>query len=737
MSYPEPKTQLLPIPEPPLMRHAPALPVATVDYSWMPAQEARSSLLHLFELLARQKWTMLAFVLLAMLAAGGVSLLLEPLYESTATVRIDRHATGGPVGQDASEMSPINDMDQIMATQVEIIQSDPVLRPVAEKYNLLGLERQFKGLKADEIRNKRAAPIVLKRFKVMRPPNTYLIRVTYRANSRQLAAQVTNALVASYISHAFDSRDRTYAQVAASIQRELDSLRAKMEASSSTLADFEKELNMVDPEQGSTIQAARLQQLNTEFTTAQADRLRKEAILKALKDANTIPAAQASAQGETLNHALDRLNDARQQFASIRAIYGENYSEYRKAGNQVDELQRQVEQLRSGVGDQVNVEYQQAVGREGRLEALVNSTKLEVDRLSARALEYAQIKRDAENDKKLYEDLVRRTAEEDINHQFQDATIQVDTPALPADKKAFPNITLNLALAFVFGSILSVVWAVLADAVDTTLSDPEDVATRLNVHVLGVIPATRNLMSPAAAVDGTPLRKRSIEANERFAESIRGLRTSIGLATMDRPVRSMLVTSAEPSEGKSTTAANLAWSFAQIGKRVLLVDADMRAPTVHKHFQIRGEVGLSDVLTHRASWREAMIKIDPYSLYVVPAGPVSRKAADMLARGTAELFDQICREFDVVIVDAPPLLGFSESHELAGMADSVILVTKAEKTRGKSVAKALRALIHARANIMGLVMNQVKSSATDYFYGYGYGKNAEQVTAQQRPAGTS
>jgi uncharacterized protein involved in exopolysaccharide biosynthesis len=640
MDYNERESELVPARRPPLM----VLPDSgPAEFALTPTMEPQSSLHHFVELLIRHKWTIGAFVMVAMIVAGVVSRLLQPLYESTAVVRIDRRVTGGAVGLESSAMSPVNDMDQVMATQLEVLQSDPVLRPVADKYHLRELEKQFAGLTPDQIRAKRAAPVVLDRLKVMRPPNTYLIRITYRAMSPGLAAEVANDIADSYIRHAFDSRDTAYTQVAASIQNELAALRTKMEASSGTLAGFEKELNLVDPEQGSTIQAARLKQLNEEFTKAQTERLSKEAILKALRDADTVPAAQASAQGQSLDRALERLDEARQQFAAVRAVYGDNYSEYRKARDQVDELQKQVEQLRAGIGDRVKVEYQQASGKEQRLQAVVDSAKAEVDRLSARALQYAQMKRDADNDRRLYEDLQRRTAEEDINHRFQDAVIQISEAALPAYKKIFPNTLMNLAVAFVLSLAFGIVWVVLADAVDTTLSDPEDVARRLNVEVLGMIPATRSLANAAAAAAGRPLSRHSAEASERFLESIRGLRTSIGLANLDRPVKSILVASAEPGEGKSTTAANLALSFAQIGKRVLLVDADLRAPTAHRQFQIGSGVGLSDVLTGRAKWREAMVRIESYPLYVVPAGPVSRRASDMITSVASDLFDQVSR----------------------------------------------------------------------------------------------
>ena len=150
------------------------------------------------------------------------------------------------------------------------------------------------------------------------------------------------------------------------------------------------------------------------------------------------------------------------------------------------------------------------------------------------------------------------------------------------------------------------------------------------------------------------------------------MRTSIGLANMDRPVRSLLVTSAQPSEGKSTTAANLALSFAQVGKRVLLVDADLRAPSIHKHFDTGTESGLSDVLAGRVSWQDVMVRIDAVGPLCGPGRSDFPASGGYVRSGGIELFEQVCREFDIVVVDAPPLLGFAESHLLASMADSVI-----------------------------------------------------------------
>jgi len=694
--------------------------------------DAGPSLLNLLRLLAYHKWKILAFIAIATAATVVVSRRLEPLYESSATVRIDRHAAG-IVGQEAGQQAS-SDMDQIMATQVEIIQSDPVLGPVAKKYDLRRRENQYKPNTPDEARVL-AAPVVLKRLSVMRPPNTYLIRITYRASDPVLAAQVANDIAASYIAHAFDSNDKAYSEVSASIKSALRGLRSRMESSTANLAHLQRDLNMVDPQQGSTIQAARLQQLNQEFTAAQADRLKKEAAIEAFDKSNSLAAAQVSSQAGALDRSVDRLDTARQQFAMIRSVYGENNAEYKKAKEQVDELQRQVDQSRSDSRERLTVEFQQALGRERALAALVAATKAEVDGLSSKALQYQQAKGDAESDKTLYADLERRTAEVGINNRFQDTVIQFAERALPSSTKAFPNIPLYIALAFLLSATLSVVLVIVVHAVDSTLSDPEEAAVRFNVDVLGMIPATRNITSVGSLARGQLPSKRSIERMARYTEGIRLLRGSLGLAELDRPMRTVLFTSAEPGEGKSTTASNLALSFSQVGKRVLLIDADLRTPTLHLNFQVSNDIGVSDVLTGRVSWREAMIQINP-NLFVIPAGSVLLAAADAFAQGASKLFENAGRGFDFMFVDAPPLLGFAESHQLARAADSVIVVTNAKRTSGRAVANTLAVLSRARANVLGLVMTHVEAKSNAYSYGYGYGKNHHGLDApRQVPAG--
>jgi polysaccharide biosynthesis transport protein len=673
----------------------------------LPVQEASASMTQFLRILHQNKWKLIGFVIVSLGLTLIVSSRMENLYESTAILKVDRYATRGVIGQEASREIHENDIDQIITTQIEQIQSDAVLRPVAEKYHLLELEKQLRALKPEQIARRMAAPIVLQGLKVSRPSNTYLIKIVYRANDPQTAANVANSIATSFISHTTDARNRTHTELKALITRELSQLRAKGEASSQALAQFEDKLGFVGPEQRTTMLTSKLERLNAEFTSAQTERLRKEATLHALHSNQTVAAAQASGQGETLERTIERLNEARRQFAAVKSVYGENHPEYRKASNQVAELEGQVEQLRLNTVDRLQVEHEQALDREKRLRTMLDMTKDEIDAQNSTILEFQQLKRDAENDGRLYEELVRKTQEADINNQFQDAVVQVEQSALPAERHIFPNLPVNLAIAFVLSAMVGVIAVVIADGLDTTVRDPEEAATRFNLDVLSVAPVSK----PLPAVSAKTLSG-SLAANSQMAylEAIRSLRTAIDITNLDSSVRSILLTSANPGEGKSTIAAHLAADFAQIGKKILLVDADFRRPTIHRHFNISSQTGLSDVLIRKTTWREAMIKIEPHELYIVPAGTVLDRVPDFISSAVADVFRTASNEFDMIIIDGPSMLDCWESQQLAALTDSVIVVVRGCSTTEKQLGAALSTLLRARANILGLVLNGVRYS---------------------------
>ncbi len=723
----------------------PALPDAyrtvpaplTIDAEFEP-QPTHVPLAHYLWILRRHAWRIAAFVVAAVLATLVVSLRLTPIYESTATIDVDRRMPTGVLGEEAAQ-NVSNDADQFLATQVKLIESDSVLRPVVDKFHLREVEKDALEKAVDNSATSLEAPVILKRLKITRPPNTYILQISYRSPNRQLASDVANEIAESYIAHSYRIRYKATEGLSEFMERQLEELKAKMEKSSDALAQFERELNVINPEEKTSILSARLLEINSEYTKAQADRVAKEAAYDSVKG-GTLEAAQVSTQGEALKRLTENLNDAQEKFAEVKTHYGVNHPEYKKALTRVEELQSQVASTQASITERMDVGYREALNRESMLGAAVQETKAEFDRLNARSFEYQTLKREAEGDKKLYEELVRRIKEAGINASFQNSSIRVADPARPGLKPVFPKLWLNTLLAFLFASFLGIGAAVLSDVLDNTVRDPDQVNRLMNADVIGSLPAVkdwRRRLSPLAPMNGNALvaaralvatngnrnghgHGHGYQALSTYEEAIRTLRNSILLTDFDRRLRSILMTSASPSEGKSTVAAHLAATHAGQGKRTLLIDGDLRRPSVHRLFQVPNSVGLSNVLLQQISWRDAVVRMsDPPELDLLPAGPSTRRASDLISTGLSELLDEAGRDYDLVVLDAPPLLGFAEPLQMATAADGVIVVARAGDTSRTALRSVIETLTRLRANLVGVVLNEVhREVSSRYYYSY-------------------
>jgi len=717
---------------------------AILDAEYEP-QAAHVPLSHYLWILRRHGWKIVGFVVAVVIATLIVSLRLTPIYESTTTVDVDRQMPTGVLGPEAMQ-NATNDADQFLATQVKLIQSDSVLRPVVDKYRLRDVEKDALEEAIDKSPTSIEAPVVLKHLKVTRPPNTYLLLISYRSANRQLAADVANEIALSYLAHTYRIRYKAAAGLSEFMERQLEELHAKMEKSSAALVQFERELNVINPEEKTNITSARLLQLNTEYTNAQADRVKKESAYASVKD-GTLAAAQVSTQGEALKKLTESLNDAEQHFAEAKNHYGINHPEFKKAQSRVQELESQIAATRASIAQRVEIEYHESANREKMLEAAVQETKAEFDRLNSRSFEYQTLKREAEGDKKLYEELIRKIKEAGINASFQNSMIRVADPARPGLKPVFPITWLNVLLAFLFATFFGVGAAVLNDVLENTIRDPDQVARWLNTDVIGSLPAVkdwRHRLSPIhhaagtrsslnqnghiakiAPSNGTALvhvTDPSEQALSNYEEAIRTLRNSILLTDFDRRLRSVLMTSASPSEGKSTVAAHLAATHASQHKRTLLIDGDLRRPSVHRLFQVPNTIGLSNVLMKELSWLDAVVVMDePNGLHILPAGPSTRRASDLIGMGLAELIEEATREYDLVVLDAPPLLGFAEPLQMATAVDGVIVVARAGDTSRKALSSVITTLARLRANLVGVVLNEVhREVSAGYYYYYGH-----------------
>jgi len=647
------------------------------------------------------------------------------------------------VGEESTRASAPNDADQFLATQIRLIQSDSVLRPVAEQFALLGQEEHQRNPNSAKTQQAAVAPISLGSLRVIRPASTYLLLLSYRSPDPRLAADVANAIANSYLAHTYDIRIRSSSMLSSFMEKQLDELKAKMEKSSMALSQFEKDLDVVNPEEKTNILSARLLQLNTEYTNAQADRVSKEAAWNAMKS-GSLEAAQVSSQGASLGQLNDALNQARQHFALVKATYGSTHPEYRKAAAALAEVQGQFESARTNIAGRIEVEYREALNREQMLQQTVAETKAEWDGINSQSFQYQQLKQEADADKSLYDELIKKISEADINSGFQNNNIRIADLARPPAGSVFPDLKFNVMMAFLFSSLLAIGAVLLQDSLDTTLRDPGEASRYLGTDVIGTMPVDRlaaklpkvtpTLVNTAilAKTSQNGSRKGYYRSTSDFEEAVRTIRNTILLSDFEGRLRSLVLTSAAPSEGKTTIAAHLAIANADRGKRTLLVDGDLRRPSLHTRFGINPQVGFSNVLTGDLFWQDVVVPVvGRPNLTLLPAGLGSHRAADLIGPRLSPLLDEFAKEFDLVILDSPPLLGFAECLQMATAADGVLIISRAGETKRKAVAEVISVLSRLRANIVGIVLNQVSqnTSADGYsyygYYRYGQDKKAE------------
>lgn len=691
-------------------------------------------LAHYVWLIKRYKFRIFGIVAGCTIAALIVSLRMTPVYEATSTIDVDREAPSAVVGQESQRaVAAPMDSDQYISTQLRLAMSDTVLRPVVQKYDLMTKEGENNSKRAKANPQLAAlSPVKLKKLKVGRPPNTYLIQISYRATDPQLASDVANDVARSYVEHAYRLRLDSSAALSGYMEGQLEDLKAKMEKSNLTLAAYEKEFGIISPEEKTNILSARLIQLNQEYTNAQAQRVRKEAAYNAISS-GSLEAALVSSQGESFKKLLENQSEKQAKFAEVKVHLGPNNPNYKEALAQVQEADRQIDAVRQSIMKRVGIEFRESSANEKMLQDAVLQTKAEFDRLNEHSFEYKRLKDAAVADTKLYEELVRKIKEAGINANFQNSAVRIADLARPSIDPVSPNVPLYTGAAFVLSLLLAVGIVLAADAIDNTIRDPEMVVRVLKTDIIGTIPTTappplahalfgeKALSSGSGERSVTKSSRGREDRSREFQEAFRTLRNSILLSNMDRDLHTILVTSSIPGEGKSTTAAFLAAAGAEQGKKTLLIDGDLRRPSVHRKLGLTAGPGLTNVLRGQMTWREAIRTVPGLpDLHILTAGQATSEAASLISRGMERILAEAGSEYETIILDSPPMLAFAEPLQMASLADGVVLVTVAGQTNRKAVRSAISTLSKLQTNLVGIVLNKVSKEVSDSYYYYGY-----------------
>lgn len=678
--------------------------------------------MHHYLWLLRRAWWKIAVAVLAVTVLTGIGcFVITPVYEATARITVDNKVPSSAIGQEAAAQST-SDVEEFLTTEMDLIQSDAVLRPVAEEFHLLPKDKAGR-------QELPTSSVTLKNLTVTHPASSLLLKITYRSHNAQQAADVANAVAHSYIDELTETRVRNSMNMGGFMVKQLDSLKDQMNTSAAALAEYQRKLGVIDPEQQTSILASRVAQLNTEYTEAENDRIRKQTAYQGVQAGN--PAAiEISTQAEQLSRLQEKVGVAEQKMAEIKTHYGPNYAPYKEAANELTEVTREYNAARSEVGRRIQTDYSQSASHEKLLRDALNEAKGEADKLSLSSVQYSQLKRDADANKTLYNELFRKIKEAGINSGFENSAIRIADEARPEISPVFPKKSIFIFLGFFLSSVLSVAAVLIADLLDKSVRDPDQARRKLNIEVLGVLPdvhqlkpAGRQLMLEGG--DGV-ISNRKMDpmdwsrSQDAYTEAIRTMRSLVLMERTREPLRSLLVTSALAGEGKSTCTAHLAIAHALQGRKTLLIDADLRRPSQHNHFSLGNQAGLSEIILESRSISDVRHEIHGIdNLYVVTAGHLFQKASHLVGTRMPNLLKEAVKDYDLVVIDAPPMLGLAEPIQIACAADGVILITHAGQTNQEAVAAALGTLNRLDVNVLGLVLNKVRREMSSTYQHYG------------------
>jgi succinoglycan biosynthesis transport protein ExoP len=558
-----------------------------------------------------------------------------------------------------------------------------------------------------------------------------------------LAARTVNAVAENYIQKNLEARWDAAQKASEWLSQQLRDLKAKLENSEDDLQKYAADngLLFLETEKGDaeSIVNQSVREVQEELTRAQADRMEKESIFR-LVQSGEYGSLPGVLDNKLLQDLTFRLADLQREQAQLATTFTDNYPKVKQTQSQIAEIQSSLERERWRAAQKISNDYFAALRREKLVREAFAEKLAEANQIAEKSVQYGILSREVDTNNGLYEGLLERLKEAGVSAGLKASNIRIVDPGTVPYKPIAPNYPLNLGLAAFLGLGLGICMAFLKEHLDQTIRYSQDVFHFLGVPVLGFIPSmsARNgkklkgitaadrefIFGPAnsrtapgdALIEDRPRNDLGIHKGSAFSEAFRELRTSVILSASGRLANSILVTSAQPGEGKTTVAVNLAFSLAQLGQPVLLVDADMRRPSIQKYFPQKGSK-LSSYLGGQGAWQQMVYPTPISRLNVLHCGPIPENPSELLSSDRMRaLIQESMTTYRFVILDSPPLLNRADSRILGSMVGATLLVVKGGETPRQVVQYAESQARSVGANLIGVVLNNLDSSLNDYSY---------------------
>lgn len=695
--------------------------------------ESSPQLLHYFNMLRRRKWLIASIAGIGLILGAIVTLLTTPTYVSTSQIEIQRESGNITRVQGVEPQAGSVDLE-FYQTQFGLLASNAVAERVATDLRLYDDAKFFALFRAPqekqwfadgrlvpnastrERRIRDAGAILLKHVEITPVRLSRLVNISFSSPDPAFSARVAGAWSSTFISTTLERRLDATSYARRFLEGRLEQLRRRLNESEQRLVAYAQRENIINlpgvsGPNGATsersIAADDLTSLNASLAAAISDRIQAQGVLQAGGGGSSAPTSS------TLSGLRTRRADLAGDYAKLLTQFEPGYPPAQALRDQIASVDRAISREEGRDQGTLRTAYNAALEREQGLQRRVDALKGNVLDLRRRSIQYNIYQRDADTNRQLYDALLQRYKEIGVAGGVGVNNISVVDPAQVPLRPSSPRLLINLLIALAAGLALGVVMALVLEQIDDALSDPTEMSHKLGLPVLGVIPN----------IGSEDMRATLMDRKSQLSEAYIAVQTALSFSTQHGFPRSLIVTGSSPTEGKSTTAHALALSLQRTGKRVVLVDGDMRSPSVHHMVGVANERGLSNFLAGDEDIEQLVHWDTPGKVPAITAGPQPPNAAELLAGTRFIVFIERLREiFDHIIVDAPPVMGLADAPLMGHQVEGAVFTVRAHHSRVSAARVAIRRMISSQTRVMGGVLTHYDAKRSFYGYGYDYGR---------------
>ncbi|MGE4306342.1 MAG: GumC family protein [Novosphingobium sp.] len=686
------------------------------------------------------KWIVL--IVIGALAAGFIiTVLMVPRYVATAQVLVEQNADTIIEGSELQENSNQPwDADRFLATQVDVLRSRTLAERVANGAGLLDKQAFYDAMGApmpqlDDLEEKGAGKaglhdlrldtvveLMQDNLRIVLPVDSRVIKIEFESTDPATSAQIANLYAQSYIEANLKRKFESSSYARQFLASQLADARSKVEASERELNQYSRAAGLIrvsgqgqnaDRETTLSVTNNSLVQVNSAAAEATAQRLAAENRWNTISNEPVLAIPQVI-ENAAIQDILKQKASLEARLADERSRHLDDYPTVKVLKAQIAELNRRIDTIGGGIKRSIYLDFKSAREREASLKGQVDKLRDEAMGEQERGVGYAVLKRVAETDRALYDTLLERYNQLSATAGSTSNNVTlVDRADMPREPSS-PKLIINLLVAFVLGVIGAAVFVLLREHFDDTIRSPEDVEGKLGLSLLGLIPTVPDGEAAAAATD----------AKSSLSEAYHSLVANLRFSTANGFPRSMVVTSTNEAEGKTTSAHSVAVDLARLGKSVLLIDADLRRPTLHRRMADKNAGGFTELLVGESSFDAVIHPSDYDNLSYMTALPIPPEPSLLLGGDRMSgVIKEALEKFDVVVLDSAPLLGLSDTASIASEVDGVLFVIDATRFHRGAVKSALRRLTMVNARVLGAVVTKFDPSSADgdyAYYGYNY-----------------